>query len=549
MVFRRPVALAFVCALLVGVPFLDKAFTIDDTPVLTVAQQVVKDPLRPFSCEINWHNDPQPMFEETTNPPMLSYVLAPILAVWGLNEVVLHIPMVIFLLVGALAMVALSARFTKNSLWPLLFIMSTPAVVVSCNLMRDVPAMALAAASVATFVWGSDRSDRRLLALGATLAGLAMLTKYSSLVLFAVLGAYPVLRRRPKDLVWLLIPAAMVGLWSLQNIVVHGRTHLGFLGQNRFDEKGFSRVSKFLSLMTIVGSLVIVWPVAFYHDVIKRRRLRIVGWVLAPVVASGLFWVVRPHEPRANLPFFLLVAAGVCVLAWIVCEAGQVVWNRSRSIIEGDRRGTDTVFLMWWLLCCLGVAIFGVFFQAVRHVLPALPPLVLLATGIMQRNGLENRLKPVLVTCVAVQMILSAAIGLADAQFADSARAFMRDEVPRLRQTGTELWFCGNWGFRTYAEASGLKDALFQPPVPDTGSLLIWPVTTDKSRFNPELKKRLILREEHQFTGTLPIRTMSRTAGFYSTVRWKTVFRWTTDAKETIRVYEVGPVKAIAEVR
>ncbi len=186
---HRHLALAVICALLAGLPFLNKAFTIDDTPVLTVASQITVDPLRPFSCDINWGNDPEPMFETTTNPPLLSYVLAPLVAVWGLNEVVLHIPMVVFLLILAVAMVALSVRFTSGSLWPLLFVLSTPAVVVSSNLMRDVPAMALATASVAAFVWGSDRRERRLLALGAMLAGFAMLTKYSSLVLFAILGA------------------------------------------------------------------------------------------------------------------------------------------------------------------------------------------------------------------------------------------------------------------------------------------------------------------------------------------------------------------------
>ncbi len=69
---HRHVALAVVCALLAGLPFLNKAFTIDDTPVLTVAQQITVDPLRPFSCDINWRNDPEPIFETTTNPPFLS---------------------------------------------------------------------------------------------------------------------------------------------------------------------------------------------------------------------------------------------------------------------------------------------------------------------------------------------------------------------------------------------------------------------------------------------------------------------------------------------
>jgi len=169
--------------------------------------------------------------------------------------------------------------------------------------------------------------------------------------------------------------------------------------------------------------------------------------------------------------------------------------------------------------------------------------MVLLVVAVLRRSSLEHRLRPILVACVVVQVGLSVAIGMADAQFADAGRAFIRDEVPRLKRSGSEIWFCGNWGFRTYAEAAGLKDVLVRPPLPPEGSLVLWPVMTHKSRFSPELKKRLILREEHPYQGSVPIRTMSRQAGFYSTVRWKTPFRVTREPKEIIRVYEVGPIR------
>ena len=99
---------------------------------------------------------------------------------------------------------------------------------------------------------------------------------------------------------------------------------------------------------------------------------------------------------------------------------------------------------------------------------------------------MQLRLRPVLAACVAMQIGLTVAIGLADAQFADVARRFMREELPRLRESGAEIWFVGNWGFRTYAEAEGLRDALYRGPHPSEGSLLIWPVTTHKSRREQE---------------------------------------------------------------
>lgn len=539
---RTKLLLALVCALCAGLPILHKAFTIDDTPVLRVAEQISQNPLKPFDCRINWFADPQPIFEVTTNPPFLSYVLAPFYSIWGLNEPALHIPMLLFLILGAVAMVFLSQRFAGGSLWPLLLLISSPAVIVSVNLMRDVPAMALSMASIAAFIKGSDQRQAWLLALGASLGGLAMLTKYSMLTLFFVLGLYVLLERRPRDLRWLLIPAGMLGLWSLQNILVHGSTHLGFLGSHRFGENGFTLLEKFGGMLVILGSLVWLWPAALLFDGLRRRWARLLLWIISPIAVRLLFSTMPIPAADAPISLFMWGGAGLALLVWILLEFSSLL---RESAPTGEAKGSparrDLLFLFGWAGTSLITAVTGVSFQAVRHLLPALPALLLLATLFFQASRGGRTLRWALAGCVLSQIGLSGAIGLADAEFADAGRAFIRDELPRLRESGKEIWFCGNWGFRTYAEEAGLEDALFRPPMPPTGALLIRPLITHKSRFNPELEKRLKKWKEFPYPGRLPLRTMGPGAGFYATTPGKIPFRFSREPKEVFQIFEVGP--------
>jgi hypothetical protein len=70
---------------------LIKPVHIDDTVVLHVAQNILRDPSRPFAGEFFWLEEPQPLAQVTTNPPLVSYWLAPWIALTGYREWVLHL--------------------------------------------------------------------------------------------------------------------------------------------------------------------------------------------------------------------------------------------------------------------------------------------------------------------------------------------------------------------------------------------------------------------------------------------------------------------------
>ncbi len=545
---RKLILIAIVFTMVLNLPFLNKPITIDDPVVLEVAEQIVKEPLRPYSCWINWLGDFLPMFDTTTNPPLTSYFLAPFLAIWGYNEIALHTGMLVFPLMIALGMVALSRRFTGGSIWPVLLVITSPALSVSNNTMRDVPGTAFIVAAVACFVYGCDRDSRKLLFWGSFFAGCALLVKYSQLIVFFVFIAYALLNRKPRHLLWLLVPLAMLGVWFGQNILVHGETHFGYLARVRRNDTSFTWIEKLRCATTILGSLLLLWPVALVHDIRFKRWIRLTICAIVLVLGLlGIRWQFGDRE--AGFEYYLWAGAGIWLGTWAILTGITAICRSPYSsplpFNAAVQHRRDGLFLFIWMLIHAGVASFGVFFQAVRHVLPIFPALSLLAVLAFRYEAGERMrsvLRPVLAFCVVVQLVLAIAINIADYEFADPPRRFVAEELPRLQESGREIWYHGSWGWRTYARNAGMINVAGNGPTPPAGALYVRFRYTYKGRYPDGFQEsRLRLLEEHEYPGWMPIRTMRDRGFFYSTMGTSTPFRFSTVVQDVAEVYEVLP--------
>ena len=331
---RWTFAAAVGIALLVGVPFLDKAYHIDDTFVLTVSRQILREPLRPFNATIIWGRGETPIFERTKNPALLSYYLAPFIRFCGYSEVVLHGAMLVFLVMLAVG-TALLGRWAKaGAWWPMLFVMLSPAVVASSNVMRDVPAAGLLTLGLALFVVGTDEDRRGLAAWGAVLVGLAALTKYSSAALIPLLVLYPLLRRKWRSTLWALVPVAMVGLWCVQNWSSQGLPHIVRLMQQRAARaQGFGRPwqEKLYAGLTIAGASLFLLP-AVVLAWARRRAWLALPLIIAVGAATG--YGVNAHFGKAGLasrPDVVVQTSGRAVAGAIVEQTDEKVTMRIRD--------------------------------------------------------------------------------------------------------------------------------------------------------------------------------------------------------------------------
>lgn len=257
--------------ILAGFVLLTKPIHIDDTVVLHIAQKILQDPLRPFDGDLFWLAEPQPLFKTTTNPPLVSYWLAPAIAIGGYREWWLHLWLMPFVgLLGwgvyRLARLCLS---TMQARWATAWVLVSPAVLPGMNLMRDVPALALFIAGMACWMEGVQLRQSGWLAIGALLGGLAGFTKYAALFWIGLAQLFALQQRAWRQTAWLILALLPVGLWSLHNLWVYGEPHLVYLWQERrgsvpWEAKWLPAVvglgaSTLLGLGLVVGRSVPAW--------------------------------------------------------------------------------------------------------------------------------------------------------------------------------------------------------------------------------------------------------------------------------------------------
>ncbi len=534
--------------LMTALPFLDKSFTIDDPFVLAVTANVLENPLDPFAGEFDWFGYLHPIWKTTTNPPLLSYYLAPFVAKWGYSEIALHAAMMLFLVLLAGGMVILSARFGKNHVMPLLFLMLSPAVMVSGNVMRDVPAAGLATAAIALFVVGTDRENRLYLLLGSLLAGCAILTKYSAIVAIPVMILYPIFKRRIWLLKWITPALLMLLVWSLHNIAFYGQAHIVYLTLFRRTVAGIPWQDKACGLFVILGSMLYLFPALFISELRRRRCICIAGCLPAGVSA---FWFVQHYFKWDTDPQYLFWAVTGGLLLYIALFEGvRRGWRLLKNWKDDD--ASDSLFLFAWLCAPVLFSVIFVPFQAVRHQILALPPLLLLAFRSMERGNkpMSQWLKVSLIVLLVLQGGISYLVATVDLHFADTYRHMANIVSEEYNSDEYETWFVGHWGWKFYAERAGLRMRHRDGAIPKPGDVLAWPLRVHfgeafndlgddyMSAFNI-LKHGTILKKPYSIG--IPIRTMNfHGASFYATIGQNVPYRFYQDIDlETLKVFRV----------
>lgn len=509
---------AFGIALLGALPFLNKPFHIDDVVVLQVARNVLNNPLLPFGSNFDWFGELQPLWQVTTNPPFLSYYLAPFLWLAGYHEVTFHAAMFAFLACLAAGAILLSKRFSAGSIWPAAFLLASPAVVVSGNLMRDVPAAGLSTLGVALFILGTDKEQRRWLTVGAVLCGLAVLTKYSSVITLPVLFLYPVFQKKYRLIIWLWPAVALIALWCVQNLLSYNDIHILYLLLERRSESGISWQDKLYGAFLVIGSVLFLLPALLARAVGGRDWL---AWSGAALLAPLWGWAIHQYLGEVEWEYLLWALSGSALLYILLFDGARNGMRWLKTFAPGDH--ADSLFLLLWACAPLVFCVLFVPFQAVRHLLPALPPLLLLATRYLNQSG--ARLSPVVHFIVAALFVLqffaAQVVQRADYEFANAYRSFAASETISKLKKENNVWYVGHWGWQIYADQAGLRQMRLGE-FPEEGDVLIVPYRVDKGRvfeYDVDYLARQQRIDEITFEGAAPVRTQNFWgAGFYSTI-------------------------------
>jgi 4-amino-4-deoxy-L-arabinose transferase-like glycosyltransferase len=513
-----------------------KPVHIDDTLYLSIARWIVGHPLDPYGGPINWQQFPQPAYEVSISPPLLSYLYAGVIAVAGENIALLHLTMIPWVLLAGWALYGLGQRSADAGVATAVLVLLGPAVTVGMNLMLDVPLLACMAAAVECLLRGLERNKgaARWYA-GAGLFGAAgVLIKFPALALVPIFVVAAVRRRRFGPIVAAAGPLAALAAWQAVSRTLYGASQvqagLSFLGQFR---SGLARqvVERTLTMFAIVAWTFPVW-------VLAPARLSRRGWIIAGLgaglaVAAAEALAPARHSARywAGLPFLAGVALGAFSFAAGVLPAAR------REANPAGRSGIDRSLLWVWILGVIAIVIpFGPF-VAVRSFLPLQPPLVML---LLSGRRLSRALLAATIGLAAIPGVL---LALVDHHWAACYPATARRLAAELGASGRPILFLGHWGWQYYAERAGFRpwDARWHDA--PTGAIVIIPLRADRQWLDPRVGVRLRLRERITFgPGLLDLTIWNRGfirfyGGDYGEIPWG----FSPEPAEEFLVSELGP--------
>jgi len=169
--------LATVCLL----PFLNKAFLIDDPEFLGIARQIIKSPLHPTNFDICWNIGSRCMklYEITPGNTLMGYALVPTV-LGGAAEWMAHVTQLIFVWVALLAMSSFVLRLgwgRQHAIAGTLLLVAIPPLLpMASTAMPDVLALAVGLVGMERLAaWKAERKWHQgtTAALALGLAGIA----------------------------------------------------------------------------------------------------------------------------------------------------------------------------------------------------------------------------------------------------------------------------------------------------------------------------------------------------------------------------------------
>ncbi|MBL0127363.1 MAG: glycosyltransferase family 39 protein [Flavobacteriales bacterium] len=435
---------------------LTKSFHVDDPFHLAVAQWILEEPLKPMSGMINWGGVEEP-FHHGNHPPLFFYGMAAWGAVLGFSEVSMHALLSLFTALALVMFHRLARLFAPRvALFATALLALSPGFIVNQNVFLDIPLLSLILGSLYHACCASMRKEGNHAVYSALFLSAAILTKYTAL---AVVPAWLVMGwfagRRTGWTV--LIPVAVIGLWSFWNVREFGYVHLFHrdTGPPGADSLGIRALSWTLTLGSIAPGLFLLFVYRIRMSAVRRKAVAIgLLSVLVLFVVGAWTRLWHPEVTESALMAFFIVN-GILGLGALI---GPSDLPREPRAILRIALGSIAVFTMLyapWI--------------ATRHLVLALPLVLLLTLHLLDRMS-----RPVRGGLIVVSGAIGIALGISDRHFA----GFYAEQAAALSTVdrGHTTWYAGSFGWGWYAKAAGLRDIAEADSLPKAGDLIVVPM-------------------------------------------------------------------------
>ncbi len=436
---RPPLTAILAAAALISLPFINKAYHVDDTVFLRIARQILEHPSRPYDFSYNWSLTPLPVWLFNLHPPLNPYLLAAVGVAAKEREVPTHAAYLLLTLSCTALMFALARRFCRNPALPTILTLTSPVFFVSATgVMADIPLLFFCLLSVWLTVLAAENDRPHLLWAAGTALSCAAMTKYFGLAFAPLLAVYWTLkaRRATPHASAFMLPVLSVLLWGCYSVPRCGFFHpLGSAGFGTGARHDFIRDFG-TSLAFLGGGLL--WP-TFCLPLLLRLRAR--AWLAG--ASAGLLALAGMGVPDPRL-WAVLVLGGAASVAFAAAGASA-------------RRDADAALLALWLGGTLVFVMFLNWTVNARVLLPLAFPAAVLAVRWVESSPNPRPGLVLMSLACATTLAVSFDLALADQDLADAGRSFARSTARTALARGARARFIGHWGFQYYMEKEGAE--------------------------------------------------------------------------------------------
>jgi len=245
----------------------------------------------------------------------------------------------------------------------------------------------------------------------------------------------------------------------------------------------------------------------------------------------------RAQSLAAGLAWAVIIGNGVLAVALVAMAARKRDADGTGAPVAGPD-DTNLILMLWLAGAALFIVLFAPF-MAIRHLLPAVAP-VLLLLGRNLRTGPR---------AAAAALALTAGLGVwlaaSDFAYAEVYPTAATEIAASLPASGATRWTVGHWGWQWYAEQAGLQEYDVARSALKAGDYLVAPALPHQQRLPEADAQRLVLVQTLTVEGTplTWLRTMSPAGrgGYYNFSIVSGSLPWTISTRplDTFQVFQV----------
>jgi len=530
-------------------PFINKAFHIDDTLFLWCAEQIIEHPLDFFGFTANWNGVERPMYLINQNPPIVSYYIALVASLFGWSEIVLHIAFLIPAVFLSIGIYLLALLFTPIATIAALIAVCTPVFMVSAtNVMCDILMVSLYVWSAVFWLYGIEKNRLLYFLFSGLLISFSVLTKYFAISMVPLLLLFTLIKKGRFDvrLFFLTIPIIVMLGYQWLTLSLYDTFLLSNAASYALD-RGIADtpekiIGKTMIGLSFCGGCMAV--VLFYSHLLWSRFFLISGVFMTAFLFTAFFMIdffsatsiidVNVDPKIAIVHFFIFFLIGF-----------QIIFLAITDVFKN--KDSKSLFLLLWVL---GTFLFSSHVNwtiNARTMLPMIPAVgILVARRLSERYDMSSpgELRRVIWPLIP-GLLIALLVSVGDTSFASCQRSIAQNVNFGLKNFQYNVWFQGHWGFQYYMQLYGAKPIDFKNSQIGVGDIIITPKTNTGQHVLPLDKFTFVKKlkcEPIKWTATL---SKKYSTCFYSDTKGKLFLPYVFGSieSEDFYVFIVGKFK------